>query len=344
MNYIENLIHTLIPALFFWGIFLFSMHRNRSRYRNTLFLMVAGCFSLPFLCFLAGPYSTEAALFCILVLFFAILFVPIGLVWNGLLMWKREGHSFANLLSFLLGILVGLGEISTFAFILFPTMVQFNDQNLSFFSHLSQGLVWVSLSVIYGSLVFVSFMFYCLFLQIVPHQRDFDYVIIHGSGLKKDGTLTQLLKDRCDKAIEVYRKDPTPPILVPSGGQGYDEICSEAQAMKNYLLDNGIPEAKIQMENQSKTTWGNLAFSKALIESFPGRHYTALVTSNYHVYRALRYCNKLGFSCTGIGAHVAPYYWPSALIREFVAIHKEPKHLILFLIGYILFISPILII
>lgn len=186
-------------------------------------------------------------------------------------------------------------------------------------------------------------MFYCLFLQIIPHKRDFDYVIIHGSGLHKDGTVTQLLKDRCDKAIEVYRKDPSPPILVPSGGQGADEVCSEAMAMKNYLLSQGIPENRIEMEDQSTTTWENLKFSKTLIESFPGRHYVALVTSNYHVYRALRYCSKLNFSCTGIGARVASYYRPSALIREFVAVHREPKHLILFLIGYVLDIAPILI-
>ena len=116
-------------------------------------------------------------------------------------------------------------------------------------------------------------MFYCLFLQIIPHKRDFDYVIIHGSGLKKDGTVTKLLKDRCDKAIEVYRKDPTPPILVPSGGQGADEVCSEAKAIKNYLLSQGIPEEKIKMEDKSTTTWENLKFSKMLIESFPGRNY-----------------------------------------------------------------------
>lgn len=344
MNYIETLIYTLIPALIFWGIFLLSMHQDRSRYRNTLFLMVAGCFTLPFLCALAGEHAPIVGLMIVLVLFLTILLVPIGLIWNGLLMWKREGRSLANLLSFLLGIVVGIGEICTFAFVLLPGLMQVNEQNLSFFSHLSQGLIWISLSVIYGSLVFVAFMLYCLFLQIVPHQRDFDYVIIHGSGLRQDGTLTKLLKDRCDKAIEVYKKDPTPPILVPSGGQGDDEVCSEAQAMRMYLLEQGIPETKIQMEDQSKTTWENLAFSKELIESLPGRHFTALVTSNYHVYRALRYCHKLGFSCTGIGAHVAPYYWPSALIREFVAIHKEPKHLILFLMGYILFIAPVLIV
>lgn len=68
-----------------------------------------------------------------------------------------------------------------------------------------------------------------------------------------------------------------------------------------------------------------------------------LVTSNYHVYRALRYCRKIGLQCTGIGAHVAAYYWPSALIREFAAVHRELKHAILFVIGWLIFTSPVLI-
>lgn len=107
--------------------------------------------------------------------------------------------------------IIGIGEIATFIFVLL-TGSQVVDRWSGFLSHISQGLFFISISVIYVSLVFVSFMFYCLFLQIIPHKRDFDYVIIHGSGLHKDGTVTQLLKDRCDKAIEVYRKDPSPPI------------------------------------------------------------------------------------------------------------------------------------
>ena len=78
------------------------------------------------------------------------------------------------------------------------------------------------------------------------------------------------------------------------------------------------------------------------MDSFEGRKYTALVSSNYHVYRALRYCREVGLECTGIGSHVAFYYWPSALIREYIAIHAEKKHLILFLAGWLSCIAVLL--
>ena len=40
----------------------------------------------------------------------------------------------------------------------------------------------IIVTVIYGSLSFVIFMFYSLFLMIIPRNRDFDYVIIYGAG------------------------------------------------------------------------------------------------------------------------------------------------------------------
>ena len=192
----------------------------------------------------------------------------------------------------------------------------------------------IIVTVVYGSISFVIFMLYSVFLMIIPRKRDFDYVIIHGAGLIDGEKVGKLLQDRLDKAIDVYRKDPTPPKLIPSGGRGSDENLSEAEAMKRYLLEQGIPEDDIIMEDQSTTTLENLQFSKSILDGFDGRKYIALVTSNYHVYRALRYCRRVGLKCKGIGSHVAFYYWPSALIREFIAIHTEKKHAIAFMLGW----------
>ena len=61
------------------------------------------------------------------------------------------------------------------------------------------------------------------------------------------------------------------------------------------------------------------------------------------MYRALRYCRKIGLKCTGIGSHVAFYYWPSALIREYIAIHCEPKHAVIFAAGWLFWITVLLV-
>ena len=134
------------------------------------------------------------------------------------------------------------------------------------------------------------------------------------------------------------------PVIIPSGGQGPDEKISEAAAMKGYLLAHGIPEDRIIPEDRSATTKENLAFSKAIIDAREGGKKTALVSSNYHVYRCLRLAREVGLTCTGIGADVALYFWPGALIREFIAIHAEKKHAVLFIAGWLLCISPVILV
>jgi uncharacterized SAM-binding protein YcdF (DUF218 family) len=258
-------------------------------------------------------------------------------------MMKREGRSLANMLSLALGLLVGFGELATFIVVLLPSISDYYIPYEKTIDGIGYASILISITVIYLSVVFVIFMIYSLFLQIIPRKKDFDYVIIHGAGLLEGNRVSKLLSDRLDKAIAVYHKDPTPPILIPSGGKGSDEKVSEAEAMADYLIQKGIPEDMIIKEDQSATTFENLKNSKEIIDSRPGNKYTALVTSNYHVYRALRYCRKVGLKCTGIGSHVAFYYWPSALIREFIAVHAEKKHLLILVIGWLLCIAPIII-
>lgn len=339
----HRILPNLILMLVFVGFFLYSMHKDRSRYRNTVLLLFAGLSLLSLIySFFSGKVNMMLTLITFVIVGLAFLILPFFLFFNGFFMIKREGHSLGNLLSFLLGLILLIGELSLFLWLFSVLVAPELHINMRLFASFSPFLAFFGVSTSYLSVVFMSFLLYCLFLQIIPHRRDFDYVIIHGAGIKKDGTVTKLLADRCDKAIEIYRKDSTPPYLVPSGGQGSDEVCSEAEAMANYLISQGIPEDMILKEDQSKTTMENLKYSKALIEKRKGRKYTALVTSNYHVYRAMRYAKRAGLKATGIGAHVASYYFPSALIREFVAVHKERKHLILFVVGYLILVSPFL--
>ena len=288
----------------------------------------------------AGSGVFGAAFLCALsILIFAVLLsVPAVLIENGVIMYRKEGRSLQNMLSLLMGILVGVGELCFFLFFIFP--IFWSDQNSEFITTGMKVLLFISLSVIYVSVVFVSFMSYTVLLQLIPRKRDFDYVIIHGSGLLRGREVSKLLADRIDKAIEVYEKDPTPPILIPSGGKGRDEEISEAEAMEQYLIEHGIPKDHIIKEDRSTTTRENLAFSKKIIDERDADPYVALVTSNYHVYRALSLCDDIDLECTGIGAHVARYYWPSALLREFAAIMSKKKNLLIFIAGWLCSVIP----
>ena len=344
MDLRENIMN-VIPfycglALFFWGVLFISFTRDRSRYRNCYFLFLSILSTIAAISFLAGEYQVQVLLLVFFVVSFALLIVPFFLIHNGIVMLRKEGRSLANLLSLGFGIVIAIGEIATFLAVLLPAFSWPDPESAGQLPVIAIVSIFISISVIYISLTFLAFMLYSVFLQIIPRKKDFDYVIIHGAGLLDGERVSKLLSERIDKAIEVYQKDPTPPVLIPSGGKGSDEKLSEAEAMAGYLLGKGIPPEKIIREDKSTTTYENLKFSKEIIEAQEGDKYTALVTSNYHVYRALRYCRKIGLKCTGIGSHVAFYYWPSALIREYIAIHAEKKHLIYLIAGWVLFMLP----
>lgn len=332
----------IVITIICWAVFFISFSYDRSRYRNCPLLFMAFMSLAPAVYALAGERGFLLAAVTSGLIILAFLAVPVILIANGIIMYKREGHALGNLLSLIIGLMLGAGEIVTIGFVIELALMGRGYSIPKALVEASPMMVIIIISVLYFSASLLMFVLYCLFLMIVPRKSDFDYVIIHGAGLLGGEKVSKLLSDRIDKAIDVYRKDPSPTILIPSGGQGADEKISEAEAMAIYMKGHGIPESDILPEDRSATTYENLENSKALIDSRGGRKYTALVTSNYHVYRALRYCRKIGLKCTGIGSHVALYYWPSAVIREYLAIHAEKKHMFYFIAGWLLCILPVI--
>ena len=74
-----------------------------------------------------------------------------------------------------------------------------------------------------------------------------------------------LLQDRINKAAE-YLQDHPDVIVVASGGQGPDEHISEAQAIYDGLVEQGVDESCILLEDQSYNTIQNLRNSMELLE------------------------------------------------------------------------------
>ena len=333
------LILTFLFAAFWWALFYHSFNRDRSRYRNCYLLFIAIISGIPFLVNVPGPYGLLASLVLVYGTFFGLLAVPYFLMHNGFTMMKKEGRQLPHMLSLVLGIVILLGE-TAIIYNIITDVTEFNSPSytpgLTTHSILYYFLLLFGITIIYGSMSILIFTIYIIMMQIIPWRKDFDYVVILGAGLIDGERVSKLLSDRIDKAIEVYNKAGRRPKLIPSGGQGDDEKISEAQAMKNYLLMKGIPEDDIILEDKSATTFENLTNSKRIIESRDGRKNTALVSSNYHVYRALRYCRKLDFKCSGIGGHTAFYYWPCALLREYIAVHAEKKHAVIFILGWLM--------
>jgi uncharacterized SAM-binding protein YcdF (DUF218 family) len=123
-------------------------------------------------------------------------------------------------------------------------------------------------------------------------------------------------------------------IYVPSGGRGNDEVMAEAIAIKKYLIDNGIKENQIIIEDKSTSTIENMKFSKNKIDKVKENAKISFSTTNYHVFRSGIIASEQGMICEGMGSKTKWYFYTNALIREFIAnlVQERKKHIWLILI------------
>ena len=162
-----------------------------------------------------------------------------------------------------------------------------------------------------------------------------DYILILGCRFRRDGTLTPLLRGRVDRAIDFWKiqRETTgrEAVLVPSGGQGADEPMAEAEAMGRYLLERGIPESCILLEDRSRNTYQNMEYSRALIEKRTPGARVVYATTNYHVFRSGVWANLAGLPSEGVGSSTKWWYWPNAFMRECVGLilNRIPQELLL---------------
>ena len=341
-QYIASFALLLAPAVIPGVLFVYSFIKEPRQFRNALYLFVTLVWSSILLVFRLNNYVLGIAL-VLIVLLTPILTIVFLLV-NTIVVVRNNGFSLTSMLPFLMaGFLVLL--------IASPTIVNYFDPDVRHIIVFVLGLF--TLEGLWFSFTFMALLFYSWVYRLLPRRRQYDYIIIHGAGL--DGPRpTPLLAGRIDKALELWNKQHQHGKFVVSGGQGADEIVSEAQAMRDYLLEKGVPADAILMEDKSTTTWENLRYSLAIINAdratgvdatssaavassgdvtttasdvsgtatSSGDFTTAVVTSDFHVFRCAEYAHNLGIKADGIGSHTKGWYWPTAFIREFIAITK----------------------
>lgn len=120
-----------------------------------------------------------------------------------------------------------------------------------------------------------------------------DALIVLGAGIH-GRQVSRPLAYRLNAAVTYHRKNPDA-IIVVSGGQGPQELITEAEAMENYLLAKGVDPNKILREEQATSTYENFLFSKKLLDERLGNQYkVAYTTNNFHIYRAGRLAKSAG--------------------------------------------------
>lgn len=151
------------------------------------------------------------------------------------------------------------------------------------------------------------------------------YVVILGAGIKGE-TPSITLSQRLDKAIEYINNESDEFKIIVSGGKGKGEDISEAEAMRRYLIKNGIKQ-EIIMEDKSRTTKENLIFSKEIIEKDSNKKIedigVKIITSDFHALRSNLIATNLGYEEKSfLTNRTLPILMPVMYSREFFAIIK----------------------
>ena len=248
---------------------------------------------------------------------FMIIF-SISLTISNIMLMKHEGKRFSNLLGLIMsGMIIG-------GYILYFIISRYLSG-----SEMQVRLMQTAISIYTTSFVyFESILLSAMICGLIAAKRKPAYhkthVVILGCAIAADGTPLPLLRGRIDRAVafakEQKKKTGKQIIFVPSGGKGSDEVISEAESMKNYLLAQGIPEKQIIMENQSVNTQENMRFSLQKIKADCKHPHIIFSTSNYHVLRSGIISRNEGLHAEGIGCQTKWYFWPNAFIREFVGL------------------------
>ena len=116
----------------------------------------------------------------------------------------------------------------------------------------------------------------------------------------------------------------------------------EAEAMRRYLVSQGIPESAIRVEDRSHNTYQNMEYSRALIEKERPDAKVAYATTNYHVFRSGVWASLAGLPAEGMGSRTKWWYWPNAFMRECAGLmlNRVPQELLL-LVAMIVFFGAL---
>lgn len=136
---------------------------------------------------------------------------------------------------------------------------------------------------------------------------DCTYVVVLGAKVRPDGPSVSLW-DRIYAAADFLNAHPHM-VAVVSGGQGPDEVKTEAQCMYESLMALGIDEGRIRMEDRAESTAENIRFSLDLIEQETGVRPAkiAVLSSEYHLFRASLYAKAQGVEFAGVPAKTSRF-------------------------------------
>lgn len=183
--------------------------------------------------------------------------------------------------------------------------------------------------VILGALLLWLLLVGLLYIAIhgygyVDRARDADVIIVLGAGLTRNNTPTATLRTRATRAAELWATGHAPYVICTGAVPRFATI-SEAEGCRRILVSHGVPDDRIILEENSRSTLEN-ALNTADILAERGWESAVVVSSRYHLLRAYWLFSRLGITTYTSPANISflrPHGYFRLLTREIAAMHWQ---------------------
>lgn len=174
-------------------------------------------------------------------------------------------------------------------------------------------------AVIMAGLIYVTVLSVLMYRAQEHRPEETRTIVVLGCKVRGERP-TRMLRRRLEAAKQALDAHPEA-ICIVSGGQGENEIVSEALAMKNYLVELGVDEERIIMEDRSTSTYENIKFSLEIMEERGLGKDMTIVTDGFHQYRASLIARAQGVEqVTSWPAYTEPRYLFTYWVREWLGL------------------------
>jgi vancomycin permeability regulator SanA len=149
------------------------------------------------------------------------------------------------------------------------------------------------ITVTFALLFFLTAIIALIWSGLTERLAKADIALVLGNKVNPDGTPSPRLNARLDKAASLFRSGYFPKIIV-SGGTGLEGV-PEGTAMKRYLVEKGVPETVIIVDDQGDDTEAS-ARNIAVILKSRSLESVFVITQYFHVPRSRLALSKFGIS------------------------------------------------
>ena len=155
--------------------------------------------------------------------------------------------------------------------------------------------------------------------EVTP-EDGYETALILGAKVHAGGRLSDMLRDRMDAGIALYKAGAVSMLLLSGDDSGE---WGEVTAMKAYAIQNGVPEEAILTDGEGYSTYESVCRAKNVF----GIQKLVLVTQEYHLYRALYIANDLDLDAVGVSATL--HYYSGQFYRDMREILARDKDFVL---------------